>query len=34
MITRLLRNGEGLVFDVRSKLDRKAKPGGIKLWRL
>jgi UDP-N-acetyl-D-galactosamine dehydrogenase len=34
MVTRLLKNGEGLVFDVRSKLDRNAKPGGIELWRL
>jgi UDP-N-acetyl-D-galactosamine dehydrogenase len=34
MVTRLLKNGEGLVFDVRSKLDRKAKPSGIELWRL
>jgi UDP-N-acetyl-D-galactosamine dehydrogenase len=34
MVRRLLKNGEGLVFDVRSKLDRNAKPGGIELWRL
>jgi UDP-N-acetyl-D-glucosamine/UDP-N-acetyl-D-galactosamine dehydrogenase len=34
MVTRLLNNGEGLVFDLRSKLDRKAKPSGIELWRL
>jgi UDP-N-acetyl-D-galactosamine dehydrogenase len=34
MVTRLLKNGEGLVFDVRSKLDRDAKPGGVELWRL
>jgi UDP-N-acetyl-D-galactosamine dehydrogenase len=34
MVTSLLKNGEGLVFDVRSKLDRKTKPGGVELWRL
>jgi len=34
LMTRMLREGKGLVFDVKSALDRKTKPGGIKLWRL
>ena len=34
LITRLLRNDGGLVFDVKSILDRKARPAGIELWRL
>ena len=34
LMTRMLRGGKGLVFDVKSVLDRKAKPGGIELWRL
>ena len=34
LITRLLRNDGGLVFDVKSILDRKACPAGIELWRL
>ena len=33
-ICSLLRDGEGLVFDVKSMLDRDSKPGGIELWRL
>ena len=34
LIGGLLRAGEGLVFDVKSVLDRGSKPGGIELWRL
>ena len=33
-ICSLLRDREGLVFDVKSMLDRDTKPGGIELWRL
>jgi UDP-N-acetyl-D-glucosamine/UDP-N-acetyl-D-galactosamine dehydrogenase len=33
-VTRLLEGGEGIVFDVKSKLDRGAKPARIELWRL
>jgi len=34
LMTKLLRDGKGLVFDVKSVLDRKTIPGGIELWRL
>lgn len=34
LLQRLLRGGEGLVFDVKMKLDRSCKPSGIELWRL
>jgi UDP-N-acetyl-D-galactosamine dehydrogenase len=34
LVQRLLRNGTGLVIDVKIKLDRAAKPAGIELWRL
>ena len=34
LIERLLIGGSGLVFDVKMKLDRSAKPAGIDLWRL
>jgi UDP-N-acetyl-D-glucosamine/UDP-N-acetyl-D-galactosamine dehydrogenase len=34
LIARLLKGGEGIVLDVKSVLDRKAKPAGIELWRL
>jgi UDP-N-acetyl-D-galactosamine dehydrogenase len=33
-IQRMLRDGSGLVLDVKMKLDRAAKPAGIELWRL
>ena len=33
-ITKLLKNGKGIVFDVKSKLDRSQKPQGIDLLRL
>jgi UDP-N-acetyl-D-glucosamine/UDP-N-acetyl-D-galactosamine dehydrogenase len=31
---RLLRGGNGVVLDVKSKFDRGSKPEGIELWRL
>ncbi len=34
MIGGLLRGGEGLVFDIKSMLDRAEKPANIDLWRL
>jgi UDP-N-acetyl-D-galactosamine dehydrogenase len=34
LMTRLLKDGKGTVVDVKSKLDRAAKPEGIDLWRL
>ncbi len=34
MISRLLKNGRGLVMDVKAKLDRASRPEGIDLWRL
>lgn len=34
LMAQMLRDGKGLVFDVKSVLDRKTKPGGIELWRL
>ncbi|KAB2873488.1 MAG: nucleotide sugar dehydrogenase, partial [Pseudorhodoplanes sp.] len=34
LMTRLLKDGKGLVFDVKSVLDRTSKPAGIDLWRL
>jgi UDP-N-acetyl-D-galactosamine dehydrogenase len=30
----LLRNGRGLVIDVKARLDRAKKPDGVELWRL
>jgi UDP-N-acetyl-D-galactosamine dehydrogenase len=32
-IDRLLRGGEGLVLDVKMRLDRASKPAAIELWR-
>jgi UDP-N-acetyl-D-galactosamine dehydrogenase len=34
LIRRLLRDGRGVVLDVKSRLDRTATPEGIDLWRL
>jgi UDP-N-acetyl-D-galactosamine dehydrogenase len=34
LIQRLLRDGAGLVLDVKLKLDRSSQPAGIELWRL
>jgi UDP-N-acetyl-D-galactosamine dehydrogenase len=33
-VTKLLKNGQGIVFDVKSRLDRAQKPQGVDLWRL
>jgi hypothetical protein len=30
----LLKDGRGIVLDVKAKLDREKKPEGIDLWRL
>jgi UDP-N-acetyl-D-galactosamine dehydrogenase len=34
LMTRMLKDGKGLVFDVKSVLDRQSTPAGIELWRL
>jgi len=34
LVTSLLRNGSGVVLDVKGRLDRAQKPAGIELWRL
>jgi len=34
LIQRLLIGGSGLVFDIKARLDRGARPAGIELWRL
>ncbi|MYL47155.1 nucleotide sugar dehydrogenase [Virgibacillus halodenitrificans] len=34
MFDHLLKHGKGLVFDVKSKLDKAACPGNVNLWRL
>ena len=34
LVAKLLKGGEGIVLDVKSKLDRAQKPKGIDLWRL
>jgi UDP-N-acetyl-D-galactosamine dehydrogenase len=34
LIAKLLKQGEGIVLDVKSRLDRAQKPEGIDLWRL
>jgi UDP-N-acetyl-D-galactosamine dehydrogenase len=34
MMAKLLKAGQGIVLDVKSKLDRAQKPVGIDLWRL
>ena len=33
LIVRLLNDGEGIVLDIKAKLDREKKPEGIDLWR-
>jgi UDP-N-acetyl-D-galactosamine dehydrogenase len=33
LVAKLLRNGEGVVLDIKAKLDREKKPKGIDLWR-
>ena len=34
LVTRLLKDGHGIVLDVKSKLDRARQPNEIELWRL
>jgi UDP-N-acetyl-D-galactosamine dehydrogenase len=34
LVAKLLKGGEGIVLDVKSRLDRAQKPKGIDLWRL
>ena len=34
MVAKLLKKGQGIVLDVKAKLDRTKKPEGIDLWRL
>jgi UDP-N-acetyl-D-galactosamine dehydrogenase len=34
LVQHLLRDGSGLVFDIKTKLDRVAKPAAVELWRL
>ncbi len=34
MIQKLLSGGQGLVLDVKMKLERSELPAGIELWRL
>jgi UDP-N-acetyl-D-glucosamine/UDP-N-acetyl-D-galactosamine dehydrogenase len=34
LVTGLLRNGSGVVLDIKSRLDRAQRPAGIELWRL
>jgi len=33
LVTRLLKGGQGIVLDIKAKLDRTKKPEGIELWR-
>lgn len=33
LIAKLLKDGEGIVLDIKARLDRKKKPKGIDLWR-
>jgi UDP-N-acetyl-D-galactosamine dehydrogenase len=34
LVAGLLKGSEGVVLDVKSRLDRASKPAGIELWRL
>jgi UDP-N-acetyl-D-galactosamine dehydrogenase len=34
LVTSLLKNGTGIVLDVKSKLRRQSRPAGVELWRL
>jgi UDP-N-acetyl-D-glucosamine/UDP-N-acetyl-D-galactosamine dehydrogenase len=34
MIQKLLAGGQGLVLDIKMKLDRATQPSGVELWRL
>lgn len=33
LMLKLLRNGRGIVFDIKMKLDRKLRPDAVELWR-
>src|SRR4029079_9294602 len=33
LIAKLLKDGEGIVLDIKAQLDRDKKPSGIDLWR-
>jgi UDP-N-acetyl-D-galactosamine dehydrogenase len=34
LVSKLLKDRQGIVLDVKAKLDRAKKPDGIDLWRL
>ena len=34
LVAKLLKDGEGIVLDIKARLDRNTKPEGIDLWRL
>ena len=34
LVAKLLKDGKGVVLDVKAKLDRAKRPEGIDLWRL
>jgi UDP-N-acetyl-D-galactosamine dehydrogenase len=34
LVVELLKDRQGIVLDVKAKLDREKKPKGIDLWRL
>ncbi len=34
LVTRLLKDGGGIVLDVKSRLDRRQRPANVELWRL
>lgn len=34
LVTSLLKNGDGIVLDVKGRLDRVTRPDGVELWRL
>ena len=34
LVSKLLKNNQGIVLDVKARLDRTKKPEGIDLWRL
>jgi UDP-N-acetyl-D-galactosamine dehydrogenase len=34
LVAKLLKGGQGVVLDVKAKLDRAERPEGIDLWRL
>jgi UDP-N-acetyl-D-galactosamine dehydrogenase len=33
LVTGLLKDGQGIVLDIKARLDRTKKPEGIELWR-